>query len=496
MLAWGSSGIAFQILAGPPATAACEEDQQSTVTSTILRAIRNDLPIANVRETVFRASQAHHAAVESGLATLIEQCAINADRPTITFLGDLLARLPVSTDAGLIVVHGLVFGVPEVAAAVAAAAAVDVRGHCPSGVEFKQWKERCAAFNQSLPYHRFSDTLVGAAIIISAAKRTASSLDTFAAEAGANPSILARAVEVFKGICQELRDYAVFTVGTEAVLLSQLDKFQNHFIYVLAATLARNAAVVRGEAEELRAIQERASMIMQRTTKEASHNKFTPSGVTWGLQKVVVPAHVTNTQSRFVASNVSTLSHPFFHASLLLLHPALSFDLVDAETVLFCANISRNPKRLTTDVATSAKILDFREKWCKLLGVAMLKRSLPRDTTTAQLYATVNAAHRRLDIATLRDEVAGAFVNLVQDIESKEPLITPQLTRSHLLIAETLVEVPAVPGLDDEALQRVFDGKAPLASADSRTPEPEPSMQLDDDVEVEGATFAPIIEED
>jgi hypothetical protein len=490
VLGWHGAGVAFHVLAGPPASGLREEDPLHSISRAVLGALRADAPASAIREGHFRAAHAHSNSVDSSLALLTEQCAIvSAQNPAPTFIGDLLGRLPLPVDSGMIAVHGLALGLIESFTAVAVALSVDIFGHCPVDMNHSQWHAKVTEHLRSTRSAPFSDVLAAAHVIVDAAIGGASIAD-LSARTGAPVASLELAVSLYSQTAVELRDYCFFGAVSADAAHKQLDDHISGLTYIIAVCAARNAVVVRAEADNVKQASERGRMILQRTAKDVTRNVHHPTAVEWKTGEVVVAGNVMNTHSKLIVSHCTTLSHSGFHAALLLLHPALSFDVVADGVVQFCANVNRNPKRLQTDVDTTAKVLDFREKWSQLLGVAQLKRSMPRNTTQQQFNAFLTANNRKLDVASLRGELLSALQRLTQELETSETQAAPQLSRTHLLApAEACAVAEVALGGDEVVLKGLLAGQPSSKAGRS-------AAAADDDVEVEGAVAAPIIEDD
>jgi hypothetical protein len=497
VLGWRSAGIAFQVLAGPPAASVREEDTLQSLTSSVLRSLRAQVLLPAVRSGHFRAENAHNAAVDAALFLLSEQCAIaSPEQPSTTFLGDLVGRLPFPVEGGVLVAHGLVFGMPEAFTAVACALTFDIFGTSPSQ-DTEHWQQRCLTFLKGSTLGLYSDVLAAACVIADAAK--GGKIADIAASTGANEQLLERALEAFHAAIRELKDYVFLPNVSAHQLRAQIEDHLSQLTYILATVMARNAVVVRGESDELKNVREKGRMMFLRTTKDVNHGAWHPSGVKWTTGAVVVPGFIANAHARFTATNVTTLSHNFFHAALLLMHPSLSFDVLEEGSVLFCVNVNRHPKRLITDTETSAKILDFREKWCQLLGIAMAKRSSGKSQTVQQFNAALASHNRKLDVEGLRQETMATLKQLVQDIETKETQTAPALSRVHLLAPTQVLPVQTIAmGSDEEIIAQVLRGVVDQqpASDDVEIEGAHAAPLVEDDVEIEGASVAPIIEED
>jgi len=502
VLGWHGAGMAFHVLAGPPASGLREEDTLNGISRAVLAGLRAEASPAAIREGHFRAAQAHTNSVDSSLSLLSEQCAVvSPQNPVPTFLGDLLGRLPLPVDAGMIAVHGLTLGLVDTFAAVAVALTTDLFSHAPSNTTASEWTSRAQAYLASTRSAAFSDVLAGAHVVIDAAI-DGQSLDDVSARSGASSVLLQRAIGLYKHTIAELRDYAFVGSVNAATAHRQLDEYLPQITYVIAACVARNAVVVRAEADSVKQAAERGRMVMQRTAKDVTRNAHTPSRVEWKIGEIVVAGNVVNTHARIIVSQCTTLSHSGFHSALLLLHPVINFDVVSDGVVQFCANVNRSPKRLQTDVDTTAKILDFREKWCQLLGVAQLKRSLPRSTTPQQFSAYLTANNRKLDVDSLRTELLSALQRLTQELDTKETQAAPTLGRSHLMAPTEACAVSEVaPGSDEETLRALLAGQPRKGRTSANTPPAAPAAAAaddgeDDDVEVEGAVAEPIVEDD
>ena len=464
-------------------------------------------------------------AIEAAMSLLAEKCAIvDPTNLGITFLGELLSRLPLSVELSNVVASGLAMGVGEAAIVIAAVAALPIRSLC-AGMTKEFFFETASSSRAKFGVDRSnSDVIVDAVIALKwKASPSAELARQFASESGLNEKRLRQVFQLVDEVVIQLADYAILenlSSGRDVVgrVLETVQKHSIIFAYIISAALASRAVIVRSEGQ-LGQHGCSGGMMFVRSQKNGVPNAHIPSSVRWSLNTVVVPALVFNSMTQFYVCDCTALKASYFFAALLLLSPAVEHSspvIVDkGKYIIFGVTCNRQMKRFRVEIEDAAKIMDFREKWDQSIGCLRVLRSLPREATLTEFTLHLQSATPRIDLKALHQhllEALGALASEMNIVEHQASFtqygghraapadigkpILQVADPSDIILARRIrtKELPSAPpaGISRESSSTANPVASPLVSI--------PTRAQDADVErAEGSYFlrhGPIVEDD
>lgn len=398
--------------------------------------------------------------VNFGLTRLAELCTIASPITAgITFVGDLLARIPLSLENAFIVMHGLVTGLHDAFTLVASVLQHPLR---PSSMTAAAADAVSHVLKAVAGVARCSDAVVDALLILKAlALPEGTARNDFLAQICVTPAAFQAVLQTYQRVLRHCTDYLVDrTVGVGHTLamkrpervLQQLTDNIHAITFVVAVSHASKACIVRSERDDRLNLKERASLMFLRTSKDVAMHSFVPSVVEWKTGNVVVCASLVNATGRMFGASHTTTSYRNFANALALLSPTLEFDQVSPQSVEFAVTVNRQTRRYSTDLASSARILDCRERFNRLLGSVMLRRSSPTTSLTAFLSLM---AQQKMDIEAERAHYLASLASVSDDVELTEVsfnALPVPLSRSLHLAPAAVHDLPTLAIASDVSL--------------------------------------------
>jgi predicted component of type VI protein secretion system len=403
--------------------------------------------------------------VQNAMTTLRELAWANPpsrpnDSPKLTFFGDLVARLGLPMDVSMIVVNGVVFGVPDAALMVAVAAMAPI-----------------SKSNKDVPATADGNGALvrDASLLAEAAAENPSEIFAFCEKNELDHDVVVSALAHFHAARQHVADYAVPDLSpfSATSLLRDLSEHATSLVAFIAAALPRRAVVVRSEADARRNETARGNLLFAKTSKAVEPNAYYPSAK-WTKGSVIIASDIQNNESKFLVSGSTVVSDDFLLGSLFALWPVVaSFrpssgnesDDEDVETrLLIQVNGIEKASLATSELA--GRLMALRAQWCQLATCIQLRRALMPSGHSAVREAIQTHIDRRMNVERLQSELLAEVAQFALDFRAAVP--TSDLTErerdeikvSLLTPGPLPAGVKALPGSQSVAAARLLQAAA------------------------------------
>ncbi|CCW62172.1 unnamed protein product [Phytomonas sp. EM1] len=420
----------------PPAAAgfAAKDTSKSAmfqVEDAILQCSRAELPAMLASDVLAPSDpdmweQAQHSLCERQLIS-------TASNVQITFLGEVVSRLPLGLDLGCFVVNGCAIGFGEAAVVIAAVGAfpylfVTGRSFHEKEAWAKQVMENRRLYAEEVA--RQSDVLADTLVFLHwcRLKVEGKPTESLIAELQVEEWRLERIRGLVEHLRLQLLDYAFIDsldrIQTVDMVLQSIKANATTLVFLLSASLARKAAFVH-DSGKLNVRDRSATLTFVRTSKKVVPNFIYPTGIPWEVGMAVVSLDLRNNPNMILSTRLSAVSANYLFATLLLLYPQVEYsapvDVVDkGHVVYFSITCNRQTKRFRVNIEDAARILDFREKWNTALGILQALRLLRRPISHRGFQLALKEENRAFDLEQFRISLQQELISLVTETEISE----------------------------------------------------------------------------
>eukprot|EP00744_Colponema_vietnamica_P002902 GILI01004513.1.p1 GENE.GILI01004513.1~~GILI01004513.1.p1 ORF type:complete len:859 (-),score=260.15 GILI01004513.1:237-2813(-) len=460
----------------------------------LLEAARADVDllsfVAPVRESAI--NEALTAFAELGLIQSVAE-------PTLTFLGEIVSRLPgVSVEMGTFVALAAALGLPEVATAVAASSSV-------AGL-YKDETQKTALRGKYDPDDSNpSDLLADGVVLLTESEHV--NLDAAKVKS---------ALELQSRLMRGLSDYLPPSTEKHSVAAQRaaLHKSASLLAYLLSATLASTAVRIKdgnGELIHIRSVER----VKAPTTGSAV--SFPTSGAVATAQTL---EKINETDIKY--EGITLVCTRDYNASQIVLRPVVQHSSVsdtnsEGDKIVRFAVASNG---LTTNyhvpLETANGIIEARLAISNCLGLMMLRRLLSSAATTEDFVAAIRRKRRDFNFVQHIEETPRLLEDTIRGSEVKEVITTFVKKQTSILVPNevgTLHEgAKAAAATDLKSLEALFEKKvsteetkaeseAPAqtesaVSASEAAKSAEPAVEDDDEDEDFFSKHGPIMDDD
>lgn len=412
----------------------------------------------------------------------------------LTFTGEMASRLPLDIDFSHFLISGCAIGFGEVAVVMTGVCAVPFlfpRGESTEELMVgRQAIDTCRA-KYAKGISSQSDVLADVLIFIEWWKLKVKGVATeaFFTDVPAREERLEEVRTLIEYLRVEMSDYVfIDDLNSLTALESMTQCIRQHasiFVFLKAVSFTRRLLFVR-DAGAMNRRARAGALVFVRTAKKVVPNSHASSSVAWEPGSALVAVNLRSHATNILCSNMSVVNTTYLFAALLLLYPQVEYS-APAEVpgrgnrvVYFGLTCNRQMKRFRVSIEEAAQILDFREKWNRLLGYMQALRTSKRPLSRRRFDLALKEGDRHFSLEEYRASVQRDLLDNVTEIEVTEHQASFVTQGIHCWTPKEMLEpVAGVDASDVEAIKNFRSGEMWISMAHARVAESPATLRSD-----------------